>query len=233
LGSTTLLFGECHLTKNNMIAGKSLSTLLYDQDLGFLKVVAEGNIWMSFRPDQISGSRTFTTGTIIKRYAVEVIVKFPNGDEYGLAFYMSQLASSMEVKTWIDNLAMMGRCDAEVMRLLKMKERVPMSEVSVILSQYRMPSTSEQAMRLVGTFIASGKVDGILEGEWYVSRLAKQRETVNYQVVTSFDITSAGTISLKCPNCGSAVSIDRPSHTRRCDYCKAEFAVPKRILDLL
>jgi endogenous inhibitor of DNA gyrase (YacG/DUF329 family) len=96
-----------------------------------------------------------------------------------------------------------------------------------------MPSSAADSTRLVEGLITSGFIEGVLEGEAFVSKLAKQRETVSYQVVTSFDMTKDGAISLKCPSCGSPVQMHDASPTRKCGYCGTEFAVPKRILDML
>ena len=64
LGSTTLLSGECLVWKNGAFFGKSISTLSYDQDLGFFKIVAAGNIWLSFNANQVVCSQVSTSGTL-------------------------------------------------------------------------------------------------------------------------------------------------------------------------
>lgn len=233
LGSTTLLSGECLLTKNGAFAGKSISMLSYDQDLGFFKIVTAGNIWMQFKSNQIVGSQVFTNGALIKRYHVAISVKFPTGDEYNLNFLAPSQGASVTAKAWIDNLAQIGRANIEVQSLLKVKEKVTLSEIGAVLAKRGMSSSASDARHIVEGLIASGTVDGVLEGETFVSRFAKQRETVNYQVVTSFDVAKNGAISLKCPSCGSPVHMRDASPSRKCDYCGAEFMVPRRILDML
>ncbi len=233
MGSTQLLSGECLLYKNGVLVGKSNSALLFDQDLGFFKLVTAGNISMSFNSHQITGSRTSVTGSVMKRHRVLVWFKFPNGDEYALDFEAQNQDAAQTAKVWVDNLVQIGRANVEVKRLLKVRERVPMSEIGVVLARHGLSNSFSESVRMVEGLIASGEADGVLDGDTYVSRLARQRETVNYQVVTSFDIAKDGVISLKCPSCGSPVAVKDPSPNRKCDYCGSGFVVPKRILDML
>ena len=233
LGSTTLLSGECHVTKNGAFAGRTISTLSYDQDLGFFKVVTAGNIWMSFKTNQIAWSKVFTTGILPKKHHVTISIKFPTGDEYSMDFVAPSEGASITAKTWIDNLARIGQANAEVQGLVKIRERVSVSEIALILAKHGMPNSIPDSVRMMEGLISSGAIDGVIEGETFVTRLAKQRETVNYQVVTSFDVARNGAINLKCPSCGSPVQMRDASQTRKCDYCRAEFVVPKRILDML
>jgi hypothetical protein len=233
LGSTSLLSGECFLYKNGAFAGTSKSVLLHDQDLGFFKIVTAGNIFMSFDSHQVTSSQVSVTGAIVKRYHVSVWFKFPNGDEYVATFGAPSQGAATTAKAWIDNLVQIGQANMEVKRLLKVKERVPMVEVGQILARHSLSNSAAESAKMVEGLIATGVVDGVLEGDTFVSRLAKQRETVNYQVVTSFDVAKDGVISLKCPSCGSPVRMLDPSPNRKCDYCGAGFMVPKRILDML
>ena len=233
MGSTTLVSGECFLMKNGAFAGRSFSTLSYDQDLGFFKVISAGNIWMSFKANQITGSQVFTSGTMLKKHHVVVSIKFPNGDEYSMNFTAPSQGASATAKTWIENLTRIGQANAEVLRLMKIREKVMMSEIAEILAKYDMPNSGSDSLTFIEGLIASGSIDGVVEGGTFVSRLAKQRETVNYQVVTSFDVAKNGAISLKCPSCGSPVQMRDASQSRKCDYCGAGFMVPKRILDML
>lgn len=233
MGSTTLLSGECLLTKNGAFMGKSISNLTYDQDLGFFKLITGGNISMSFNPSQITGSQILVSGLVMKKYQVAVSVKFPTGDEYLMTFTAPSQGASGTAKAWIDNLARIGRANAEVLHMLKVRERVPLSEIAPILAGNSLPNSISDSQKAVEGLIAAGSIDGVIENETYVCRLAKQRETVNYQVVTSFDVGRDGAISLKCPSCGSPVRIRDASQARKCDYCGAEFTVPKRILDML
>ena len=228
-----MLSGECTLAKNRAFASKSYSELCYDQDLGFFKVISQGQIWMSFKAHQISGSEAITSGSLLKRHHVNLAVKYPNGDEYTLMFMAPTQTASMEAKVRIDNLARVGQATAEVQRLLRVKERVHMSEVTVILSKYGLPNSTIDSKETVEGLITSALIDGVMEGETFVSRLAKQRETVSYQVVTSFDVAKDGIISLKCPNCGSPVQMSDSSQKRKCRYCGSDFTVPQRILDML
>jgi len=233
LGTTTLLSGECQLTKNGAPAGKSVSTLAYDQDLGFFKVITAGNIWMSFKTGQISGAQVFVTGAIVKKHHVSIVVKFATGDEYGMDFVAQNEASAMTAKEWIDNLARIGRVNTDIQNLAKVREKVPMSEVGKVLAKHGLPNSPADSVRMTELMIASGGLDGVVEGDTFVSRQAKQREVVNYQVVSSFDIGKNGLITLKCPSCGSPVQMRDSSPTKKCDYCSTEFMVPKRVLDLL
>ncbi len=219
--------------KNGAPAGKTISTLAYDQDLGFFKVMAAGNIWLSFNANQVQGCQTSVSGMLVKKHQVAVSVKFQNGDEYMMSFASPSQEASVAAKSWIDNLTRIGLARAEVLRLLKVHEKVGMAEVGRVLAKHSLSDSTPESVSMVEGLIASGNIDGVVEGETFMSRLAKQRETVNYQVVTSFDVANNGMISLKCPNCGSPAIMKDASQTRKCEYCGTEFMVPKRILDML
>ena len=233
LGSTTLLAGECLYYKNGALMGKSNSALLYDQDLGFFKIINAGNILTSFNPHQITSSQASVTGGIVKHHHVSIWFKFPNGDEYLANFEAPSQGAAATAKSWIDNLMQIGQANQEVKRLLKVKERVPLTEVGDILARHRLSNSTPESAKLVEGLIAAGAVDGVLDGDAYVSRLAKQREIVNYQVVTSFDIAKDGVIRLKCPSCGSPVAMKDSNPNRKCDYCGTGFVVPKRVFDMM
>lgn len=219
--------------KNGAFSGKTISTLAYDQDLGFFKVISAGNIWMSFKTSQLSGCRVSVTGAISKKHHVAILVKFPTGDEYSMDFLAPSEGAAATAREWIDNLARIGQVNAEVQAMMKVREKVPMSDVAALLQRRGIPHSIHDATAMVEGLIASGSLDGVIEGETFVSRLAKQRETINYQVVTSFDVAKNGAISLKCPSCGSGVQMRDARATKKCDYCGTEFMVPKRILDML
>jgi hypothetical protein len=219
--------------KNGALLGYSVSSLLYDQDLGFLKVVSGGSILSTFNPSQITGAQASVTGALIKKYHVAVWFKFPSGDEFAMDFVAPNQETSINVRNHMMGLAHIGQANMEVKKLLKVKERVPMTEVGTILARHGLPGSPTESAKFVENLIGSGAADGVVDGDNYVSRSAKQRETVNYQVVTSFDVTKDGVISLKCPSCGSPVQMLDPSPNRKCEYCGAGFMVPKRILDIL
>lgn len=233
MGSTALLSGECLLWKNGTFVEKSISALSYDQDLGFFKVVTAGNIWMSFNPNQVVGLVVSTSGALMKKHHVAVTIKFPTGDEYMMNFLAPSQEAAAAARTWIDNLARIGQAKTQIQGLAKIKERFEMGEVSAILTRHSMADSTSDSLRMVESLITAGSIDGVIEGETFVSRQAKQRETVNYQVVTSFDIGKDGAVSLKCPSCGSPIQMRDASQNKKCDYCGADFVVPRRILDML
>jgi hypothetical protein len=65
--------------------------------------------------------------------------------------------------------------------MIKAREKVPMSDVAVVLSKHEISNSLQDWVRVVERLIASGAVDGVIEGDAYVSRLAKQREILTYQ----------------------------------------------------
>lgn len=74
------------MTKNGAFVGRSSSTLVYDQDLGFFKVITGGNIAMTFKTSRVFGSQVYVTGTLSKKHHVTIGAKFPSGDEYTMDF---------------------------------------------------------------------------------------------------------------------------------------------------
>jgi DNA-directed RNA polymerase subunit RPC12/RpoP len=67
----------------------------------------------------------------------------------------------------------------------------------------------------------------------FVNKFARVSETIEYKIAATFDLTSSGTISLKCPNCGAASPIESKSNENICAYCGSKYIVPKKILELV
>lgn len=188
---------------------------------------------MSFKTLQVVETQASETGSLLKKHRVNIHVKFQNGDEYFLMFLVQDETRSLEVKAWIDNLVKIGRTNDEVYRLLRTREKVALSEVCSILSKNGLSSTPSDGQRMVEGLISSGAIEGVFDGASFVSKMGMQRESVQYQVVTSFEMGRDGVVSLKCPSCGSPIQMLDKASVRKCGYCGTEFMVPKRILDTL
>ena len=233
VGSTTLLQGATTIWKNKMIAGRFQTTLSYDNELEFFKVISAGRILTSFRPLQVMGTAYSTSGAVRKSHKVTVHVKFPNGDEYAFMYRAPNAATAREVRGRIQRAAVDGKGKAEVLRLLKTREKVPVSEVSALLTKCGLPSSPADSQRLVETMISSGIVEGVFDGKDFKSHYALQKESVRYNIVAKFEVGKNGVVVLSCPNCGASIALEQKESTGKCEFCGTAYTIPRKILDLM
>jgi len=234
VGSTTLLHGETTIWKNKATAGKYQTTLLYDEELEFFKVIAsEGRILTSFRPQQVMGTGYSSSGTMSKSHKVTLHVKYPKGDEYAFIYQAPSAAIAQKVRNSIRQTAVAGKGKADVLRLLRTRERVPLNEVSALLASCGLPSSPADAQRLIETMISSGKVEGVFDGRDFKSHYALQKESVRYDIVTNFELGKSGVVVLSCPNCGASIPLEQKESTGKCKFCGTSYTIPRRILELI
>ncbi|MEM2057244.1 MAG: hypothetical protein QXO76_03180 [Thermoproteota archaeon] len=60
----------------------------------------------------------------------------------------------------------------------------------------------------------------------------RPEEVVQYNIVTKFNLSEDGTISVQCPYCGASAPLIKESEVT-CKYCGKQYIVPKKILDLI
>jgi ribosomal protein S27E len=60
-------------------------------------------------------------------------------------------------------------------------------------------------------------------------RMAK----TTFQVSTSFNLGKDGTVSVKCPTCGSSQVLQSKSNLVTCEHCGNSYAIAKKVLDML
>jgi hypothetical protein len=143
------------------------------------------------------------SGSIFKKRWVNANVKWHNGDEYAFVYEVPNAASAQQIRNQVERTKIDEIGKTEILRLLKTREKVPLSEVSSLLTKYELPSTPADAQRLIESMISSGKIEGVFDGKDFVSRYALQRETVRYDIVSRFEVGKNGVVVLNCPNCGN------------------------------
>jgi hypothetical protein len=229
-----LMQGKCDVSKNGFPNESIYSSLCYDQDLGFFKVIGpQGNIWTSFNSSQIVGVGKFETGRISKSFWLTIRFKFPNGDEYELKYKTSTVGAIEDAVKWLDYASRKDRASDEIILLMKTREKVPFGEVCTVLARRGLPASEAEARKMLEYGISSKKIEGVLEGSQFVSRSALQREQVRYEIVSNFDFSSSGAISFKCRSCGKSLPLDKKQESGRCEYCGTPYALPKKLLDMI
>lgn len=232
MATTFLLKGECLVWKNNVPAGTVIADYAYDDDLGFFKIIVGGNIWTSFRPDQIRGIIITQVGSLRKKWQFKTSSKWPSGDEYTFAFTLPNQQTAESTKAYIEGIVAYSRGQEEALRLLKSRERVSGSEIAALLKVDPGPG-SRGAKEFVERAISTRQVEGVYENDEFVSRLALQRETIRYDIVSKFEVNSSGALVLTCPKCGAAIPLETKESNGKCQYCGNSFMIPKRILDMV
>jgi hypothetical protein len=168
----------------------------------------------------------------LKKQVVRLDLTYPDGNEYLLSFESSDLGSYDRLVWAIKTVKNEEEGAREVIQLTKSRERVSVADVCSILSRYGLPNGFQDGKRRIESLIASGVVDGIFDGQSYVSKNLMQRETVNYNIAASFDFKD-GALQIKCPTCGAAIPLKSKEPTGKCQFCGATYTVPRKILDLI
>jgi len=206
---------------------------MHDTDLGIFKIVSGGNNLFSFRQQDVVRWNKGSSGIVRKKLVTSISVKFPNSDEYVFEFESRDEDSYQRARQAIARAIQIDLAYSEILRLLKLQERVSIQDVCKILTRFNMPNSFEDGKNVVEFFIASDKVQGAIDEKDFVSKVALERESVRYEIVAKFEMTSSGSFILKCPGCGASLPLDKKESTGKCTYCGSSYVVPKRLLDLI
>lgn len=231
--TTVLLRGECTVWKNNISVGKIIADLSYDNDLRFFKLVSVGTIRASFKPEQIQGFGLVQTGSIRKKWQLSMVVKWPSGDEFTYSYLLPTKEHAEGIRANIQGISVNSRRQEEVLALLRTRERVSKEEVAALLSKFNTEVTDQTVQDFVQGAITSGQVEGVYDGKEFMSKYALQRETVRYDIVSKFEVSSSGAIVITCPKCGAAIPIETKESNGKCRFCGSPYVVPRKILDLV
>ena len=68
---------------------------------------------------------------------------------------------------------------------------------------------------------------------WEKAGECRRMARTSYVVSANLNIGKVGTISMECPNCGASQPITSKSNEVKCKYCKKNYIIPKKVLDLL
>jgi len=231
--TTVLLRGECAVWKNNVSLGKIIADLSFDNDLRFFKLISVGNIRASFRPEQIGGFRIVQTGSVRKKWQLSILAKWPSGDEFTYSYLLPTKEQAESIRANIQGIAVNSRRHEEVLALLRTRERVSKDDIATLLSKFHTEVSDQTVQDFVQGAITSGQVEGFYDGKEFMSKYALQRETVRYDIVSKFEVSSSGAIVITCPKCGAAIPIESKESNGKCRFCGSPYVVPKKILDLI
>jgi DNA-directed RNA polymerase subunit RPC12/RpoP len=206
---------------------------MHDTDLGIFKVVSGGTNLFSFKAQDVVNWNKGTAGVVRKKLVTSISVKFQNSDEYVFEFESKNDGSYQRTKQAISGAIQTDLAFSEILRILKLNERVPIEDVCKILTRFNMPNSFEDGKNVVEFFISSDKAQGTFDGRGFVSKLALERESVRYEIVAKFEMNSSGNFVLKCPGCGASLPLDKKESTGKCTYCGSSYVVPKKLLDLI
>jgi hypothetical protein len=228
-----LIEGQCSIWKNQRFQNRYHARFLHDTDLAIFKIISGGNNLFSFRAQEIAHWNKSSSGLIRKKLVTTLIVKFPNFDEYGFEFESRDQASYQRAKEAISMTIQIDLAYSEILRILKLQERVPIQDVCRILTRFNMPNSFEDGRNAVELLITTDKVQGVIDGKNFVTRLVLERESVKYEIVAKFELTASGALILRCPGCGASLQLERKESTGKCAFCGSPYIVPKRLLDLI
>jgi hypothetical protein len=240
---TTLLQGECAYYKNGDYKKKASSVLYYDSDANIFQMYFDEK-WLQFRPIQVTGLTVYSSMVTVdlplqqvpipvKRYHLGLYVKFSPSEDLIFVYDFSDEENAKGWKAAMEKYLPRQKASQDVLVLLKTRERVPLDEVAKALAKHGLPSTEDDARRMVESQIVSGSAQGVIDGDTFVSQTALQRETIRYDVVTKFEIDKNGAFVLSCPKCGATIPIEKKESTGKCGYCGSSYAVPRKILDMM
>jgi len=218
--------------KNNVYANNFYADLSYDNDLRFFKVIAGGNIWTSFNPDQIKGLGTSEVGTLMKKGKFSILAKWPSGDEYTFAFTLPNKQGADSAKANIEAIIVYAQGFNAALRLLRTRERVSEAEIAALLKTSQNQS-GQSVREFVEWAISSGQVEGVYDGNQFVSKMTLQRETVRYDIVSKFEVNASGALVITCPKCGAGIALETKEANQKCRYCGSPIMIPRKILDMV
>jgi predicted RNA-binding Zn-ribbon protein involved in translation (DUF1610 family) len=181
----------------------------------------------------VTGWNTEIRGLITKKQVTRVGVKAQTSDEYLLEFESRDMGSSQLIIQTLSEARMRESAGVEITNLLRVRDRVQMSEVCAILTKYQLANAFEDGQRYVEYSISSGQVQGVFNGKEYVSKLAMQSESVRYDIVAKFEMSENGAIVFKCPTCGASLPLTTKESTGKCQYCGSSYAIPRKLLDAI
>jgi uncharacterized Zn-finger protein len=68
---------------------------------------------------------------------------------------------------------------------------------------------------------------------WDKAGQARRNNRTSYVISANVNIAKVGSISMNCPHCGASQPITSKSNEVACAYCKRNYVIPKKVLELL
>jgi len=183
-----------------------------------------------------AGTRKFGRG-VEETFRVSGLTR--DGDSYTVYFQCREPEAFERTKEAIDRHRSEigeGRKPDEyldaVIRLLKSRPRVNLSEVGSVLTTFEMPGGIEDARHEVETLVEGGKVEGMVDGNTFVNSYSISTGKASYAVAISFDFKDES-LQIRCPKCAAAIPKKDKDSIGTCQYCGTLYFVPSRVFKLL
>lgn len=122
---------------------------------------------------------------------------------------------------------------AEIVRALKVKDRVTVTDVCKILTRFQLPNTFDDGRARIESAIASNLAQGSFDGKEFVNKTTLDKEPVHYEIVAKFEFQENGAIAFKCPSCGASLTLQSKEPSGTCKYCGGSYTVPRKLLDMI
>ena len=68
---------------------------------------------------------------------------------------------------------------------------------------------------------------------WDKAGQARRNSKTSYVISANLNIATVGSISLNCPHCGASQPVTSKSNEVTCIYCRKNYVIPKKVLELL
>jgi uncharacterized Zn-finger protein len=68
---------------------------------------------------------------------------------------------------------------------------------------------------------------------WDKAGEIRRKSKTSYVISANLNVGKIGSISMECPHCGASQPITSKSNEVTCSYCKKNYVIPKKILELL
>jgi Zn finger protein HypA/HybF involved in hydrogenase expression len=68
---------------------------------------------------------------------------------------------------------------------------------------------------------------------WDKAGEIRRKAKTSYVISANVNIAKIGSISMECPHCGASQPITSKSNEVTCSYCKKNYVIPKKVLELL
>lgn len=68
---------------------------------------------------------------------------------------------------------------------------------------------------------------------WDKAGEIRRKGKTSYVISANVNIGKVGSISMECPHCGASQPITSKSNEVACSYCKRNYVIPKKVLELL
>lgn len=162
-----------------------------------------------------------------------IYVNFPDGNEYLFDIGYRDDEQLTSAETLIKKIRYDEENREEILTLLKSRERVTIEEISSLLKKRGSDADIDYARRFVDSAIATNRIQGTFNGTEFVNKKSAGDTSVRYDVAVKLELAISGALALKCPSCGSVLSIEKKKSNVKCNYCGQSCFVPRKVLDMI